>query len=418
MRFLHLADIHLDTPFAGRSRELRERLRSASREAFRRAVDLALDEDVHAVLLAGDLFDGASLSFATEGFLLDELKRLTRAGIPVVYATGNHDPSTLAGRAHALDWPDGMTVVGGPEPVRREISDREGRTVGAVVAAGHEGPAVTDDLASGFPRPTGTLPEVALLHAQVVTARGRDVHERYAPCELSTLEDSGYAYWALGHVHLRQRVSATPESWYPGNLQGRNPRETGAKGGLLVDLSEPETPRIEFRPLAPIRWERLVVDRLEGVRTLDALARTVETAWRDEREADPGLPGTEWLVRVELRGASPLCDTLRRPEDRTALEEMLKGELGLLDAELRTEAVHPPVDPDAHLERQDVLGEALRLLRQARTDAEVLRRVRPDELAGVTPGEDEDAYLRSLLEGLDGELVARMLERDAGDGTP
>ena len=51
MRFLHLADVHLDTPFAGRSDEVRRRLQEASREALRNAVSRALAERVHAVLL-------------------------------------------------------------------------------------------------------------------------------------------------------------------------------------------------------------------------------------------------------------------------------------------------------------------------------------------------------------------------------
>ena len=60
--------------------------------AFRRLVDLSLSERVDAVLIAGDLFDDERLSFQTERFLLEQLHRLDSERIPVVYATGNHDP--------------------------------------------------------------------------------------------------------------------------------------------------------------------------------------------------------------------------------------------------------------------------------------------------------------------------------------
>ena len=109
MRFLHLADVHLDTPFAGRRPEVRRRLRGAVREAFGTAVDTALEESVDAVVIAGDLFDGATLSFQTERFLLDELRRLTEVGIPVVYATGNHDPGRQQRRSR-IEWPTGVHV--------------------------------------------------------------------------------------------------------------------------------------------------------------------------------------------------------------------------------------------------------------------------------------------------------------------
>ena len=70
MRFVHVADVHLDTSFSGRSETVRNRLREASREAFRRAVDLAVREDAHAFLVAGDLFDVQVDSVdCTTGFL-------------------------------------------------------------------------------------------------------------------------------------------------------------------------------------------------------------------------------------------------------------------------------------------------------------------------------------------------------------
>ena len=94
MRFLHIADVHLETSFTGRSEEVRARLREASRQAFRNAVDLAIREDVHALLIAGDLFDGDRLSFQTERFLLEQVGRLNDQGISVVCATGNHDPGS------------------------------------------------------------------------------------------------------------------------------------------------------------------------------------------------------------------------------------------------------------------------------------------------------------------------------------
>src|SRR5690606_17712379 len=129
MRFLHLADVHLDTPFAGRSDAVRRRLREASREALARAVGCAIAEGVHAVLIAGDLFDGDRLSFRTERFLLDELRRLDEAGIPVVYATGNHDPGRDAYRTRPLAWPANVHVVADGAPRTLTISDSHGRAV-------------------------------------------------------------------------------------------------------------------------------------------------------------------------------------------------------------------------------------------------------------------------------------------------
>ncbi|NLM94171.1 MAG: DNA repair exonuclease, partial [Firmicutes bacterium] len=110
MRFVHLADAHLDTPFYGQGEDLRRRLREAARTSFSQAVDWALERRADAFLIAGDLFDNDLLSFATERFLLGEMSRLQEGGIQVFYATGNHDPGQAGYRAHALPWPKNVTL--------------------------------------------------------------------------------------------------------------------------------------------------------------------------------------------------------------------------------------------------------------------------------------------------------------------
>ncbi len=116
MRFVHVADVHLDTSFAGRSEAVRHRLREASREAFRRAVDLAIREEVHAFLVAGDLFDSDRLSLRTERFILEQILRLGDHGIAAVYATGNHDPGAAPHGPRRLTWPANSSMRQDDDP--------------------------------------------------------------------------------------------------------------------------------------------------------------------------------------------------------------------------------------------------------------------------------------------------------------
>jgi DNA repair protein SbcD/Mre11 len=415
MRFLHLADLHLDSPFAGRTVELRARLRDAARAALSSAVSVALDEEVDAVLIAGDLLDGEDLSFATERHLLEELSRLESGGVQVVYVTGNHDPGIRGGTVSRIPWPEGTRVIAGPDPVQIEIL-RDGEVVGVVTGVGHPSDRFGEDLSRAFPRPRGPLPQVGLLHTQVGGASGEGDHHRYAPSELVRLERSGHHYWALGHIHLRQELSTSPAIHYPGNLQGRSPRETGAKGGLLVDLESPGAPRVEFVELAPVRWERLRVDGLEALERTDEVVRRVEEVWGDVRKEDPGRPGTEWLVRVELTGPSPIVRDLESDQEQAGMSQVLAGTLGLLDVEIRTGTLRPFRGVEPHLDRQDVVGEALRLLRElvrdpARSPAAELE-LEAGDLAGFQLGEglSLDGYLRGLLEGEEATLVDALLE--------
>ncbi len=412
MRFIHVADVHLDAPFGARAPGVRRRLRKAAREAFREAVSLAIREDTHAFVVAGDLFDGDHLSFATERFLLEELRRLEAHGIQVVYATGNHDPSRAAAGQRSLAWPTNVHVSDSATPTRVRIDAPDGTPLGYVTAIGHETERETRDLSRLLPRPEGELPEVAVLHTQVRASPGADAHEPYAPSELGYLTRAGYDYWALGHVHRPMVLAEDPPVVYAGSLVPRSRGEVGPRGVYLVDISAQHHAALSFRPLSPVRWEVLEVDHLDDASTLDRLETLVEHAWSRRRsEIQDARAGTEWLLRVELRGPCPLWRELRMDENREALESALQARLGVLDAVLSTEGVLPAV-PVAELRaRPDPLGEALRLLEEVRADPTLLELPAAVELQGEDHPEEgtPDAYLRRLLEDAEAELAARFL---------
>lgn len=415
MRFLHLADLHLDTPIAGADPEVRARLREATREALVRAVDRALAEDVDAVLIAGDLFDGDRLSFRTERHLTEALDRLVSAGIQVVYATGNHDPGGPSSPADRIPWPEGVIVLSGPEPGRVPVK-RGDQTVGWVTGAGHPSARVEEDLSLAFPTPAGELPEVAILHTQVGGAPGAEGHDRYAPSELPRLRGAGYDYWALGHIHRPQELSRHPPIHYAGNIQGRHPGETGPRGGLLVELAPDGSPRVEFVELAPVRWEHLTVEGLEDAAHFDALMARIRKCWTEARAADPAPPGAEWAMRLELRGPSPLFRELQDEENLTELVRRVRIALDLLWAEIRTTGLHPPLDPATHRARPDVVGESLRLLERLRSGDEEhpasALGIAEEDLAGADP-QGLDAYIRELLRDQDAHLLATLLREDS-----
>lgn len=415
MRFLHIADVHLDTGFAGRSDEVRARLREASRTAFVRAVDLAIREDVHAILIAGDLFDGDRLSFETERFLLRETERLQDHQITVVYATGNHDPGGNTGGPRTLPWPACVRVADDRTPRRFQILDRQRDPVGFVTAVGHDGPRVSEDLSRLLPAPGDELPEVALLHTQVHSSEAAEQHHAYAPSDLTWLRHAGYDYWALGHIHVGQELSDDPPIWYSGSLQGKTHGDRGARGGLLVDLSDRRNPAVSFRSLAPVRWDTIEASHLDHVDSLDELERAIRVAWQAVRDADPAPHDIEWMVRVVLSGPCPLWSELRTEEDRATLGRELRGVLGALDVLVVADTVHPVIPLDEHRLRTDVLGEVLRLSDAVRGGRVSLHGVLEGGLAGVT-GDDPaaiDAYVRDLLGGADGELAARLLEGES-----
>ncbi|MCH2169841.1 exonuclease SbcCD subunit D [Myxococcota bacterium] len=415
-RFLHVADLHLETHFGG-SRQTRARLRAATLEAFDRAVTYAIDQNLHAVLLAGDVYDDPLLSLRTEAVLTRQLRKLTEAGIWCLIAAGNHDPGGEMFRArdlcHDLRDTSGLARVHwfrGPRPEPVSVCDGDGQPVGIVVGAGHSASSEATNLARAFPTAheiSNELPVVGLLHTHVASAKIGAQHERYAPSASTDYHRLGYAYWALGHIHARQRAVPDLPVFYAGNLQGRNPRETGPKGGFVVDAQAGSHAEPEFVRLAPVRWLREEIELprdLSSGRLADHLSATLENL----RE----WPGEEIAARLELVGEHPLAVRLRDAGQREDLAREIATRTGALEIQLRTEGLCQPVNRDELRRAATVLAHALALLDRLEGDPELLAQLAPSVLAGAPdPGTTPDSdYLRELLVGLPEELISRYLE--------
>jgi DNA repair exonuclease SbcCD nuclease subunit len=416
-RFLHLADLHLETSFGGLP-STRERLRRATFEAFEAAVDYAIEGALHAVVVAGDLYDDPLLSIRTELMLERQVARLDEAGVWFVAVCGNHDPGGPRHRSSRLGLEtdhngarrERVRILRDRHPEAVRITDRGGEPVGIVVGAGHMTETESTNLAEGFPRVAAGLPVVGLLHSHVSSARTASSHDRYAPSGQADFERLEYSYWALGHIHMRQRAVSDLPVHYAGNLQGRNPKETGAKGGLVVEARAGIAAEPEFVQFAPVRWERLIVDQLPDSHSAAALVNCVSS-----RVAALGGSSDQLALRVELVGETPLAPTLRVPSEVEALEAELAARTGALEVQLRDGGVMRPIDRTALSSSPTVLTGALELIERAAREPELLAGLSPDELAAATEPEARDDYLRSLLDDLSEELIERSIAVGTAD---
>ena len=114
LRFVHAADLHLDSPFSGlRSLapdNVTSALRQATFDAYENIIDLCIAERADALLIAGDVYDGADRSLRAQLRFVDGLRRLDAAGIRSFICHGNHDP--LNGWEARLDLPQGCVRFG------------------------------------------------------------------------------------------------------------------------------------------------------------------------------------------------------------------------------------------------------------------------------------------------------------------
>ena len=416
MKFLHAADIHLDSPLRGLDRyegAPADEIRGATRRALENLVSLASEEEVDFVILAGDLFDGDWPDFNTGLFFVKQMARLGQHNIPVYAVRGNHDAESKITRK--LPWPENVHFFSArkPESIRLDGLD--------VVIHGQSFPTQTvmDDLAQAYPAAVSGKLNIGVLHTSL---DGREGHATYAPTSLTVLKSKGYDYWALGHVHRREVVNTEPLVVFPGNTQGRHIKEIGSKGCELVTLKNGRL-RTEHRSLDVLRWHAIEVD-VEGTTDLDeVLERTRRALEGTAATAEDRLIA----VRVSVVGRADVHNMIAtqlaafREQVRALAIACGQGSVWIEKVKVTTAM---PVDLAALKERNDPLGELVRQLeilaagdRLARealaAELQPLRQKLPAEVTESAEGLllDDAETVKRLCASLAPDLLSRALDQ-------
>jgi DNA repair protein SbcD/Mre11 len=323
VRFVHTADLHLDTPFRGLTGwnpQLSKKLKDATFRSFRMITDLCLERKVDFLIISGDIFDSINKSLAAQLKFFSELKRLSDHGISAYFVCGNHDPFD--------SW---LGILNLPEKVYRFDPDkceymtfrRGEKAIADIHGISFREAAVRQNLAMNFSLPAKPSPiSIGVLHGTVGLS---GPHEKYAPFSIEDIADKGFDYWALGHIHKSQIIrNSNPTVVYPGNPQGRDFGETGIKGCYLVNIRTDHEPELEFIPTQLIRFENAEID-LTGAERIEQLEEKI-------REAMENIAGfktkTNLILRICLKGRTSLHDQLCKPDEiQKLLEHFNDGQL-------------------------------------------------------------------------------------------
>jgi DNA repair exonuclease SbcCD nuclease subunit len=313
MRIVHAADLHIDSPLRGLppyDGAPIAAVREAPRRACEKLVAYCIESKASLLLLAGDLYDGDWRDFSTGLFFANEMSRLREAGVRVAVVYGNHDAASVITRK--LQLPENVKHLSSKKPETITYEDL------GVAVHGRSFPerAVTDDLSRDYPTPISGILNFGLLHT---CADGHAGHEPYAPCKVDSLRARGYDYWALGHVHQREVLSREPWVVFPGNLQGRHVRETGAKGATVIDVEDGRIESVEHVAFDVVRWAECAVTMPESSTVTDVVdaARAELSAELDRAE------GRVLAARLLVRG--PESITGRVAAEREAVTAELRA---------------------------------------------------------------------------------------------
>ncbi len=413
-KFIHAADIHLDSPLRGLERyegAPAEYIRNATREALKNMVEVALKEEVSFVLVSGDLYDGDWRDYNTGLFFSAQVARLRDAGVRVFLVRGNHDAASQITRQ--LRLPDNLRDFSTTRPETVYLEE-----LGvALHGQGFANPAVTEDLSRRYPSPARDYFNIGLLHT---CASGREGHENYAPSDINYLASKGYDYWALGHVHNRELLREDPYIIFPGNIQGRHIRESGARGCMMVSVRNGQVDALEHVELDVLRWSLCEVDAA-GAKTMDDILERAE-GLLEQKVQESG--GRFLAVRFIVTGACQLHSKL--VEDPFQLQSNMRslatfssaGKAWVEKVEIRTRPLARPEEVWANHPSVYLLNYSGELQKDDETLLELLSELERDKNAlpsDIFEEGDIDLtgpdYIRSLLPQVEELIFSRLREK-------
>lgn len=393
MKFIHTADIHLDSPLSGLAAYKdapADLLRTVTRDAFAKLVDVAIEESVDFMVIAGDLYDGTWKDYNTGHFFCREMGRLNKVDIPVYLLFGNHDADSEMTKKLAL--PTNVHQFESRKPSTFRI---EALKV-ALHGRSYKDAATLENLATGYPDPIAGWLNIGVLHTAL---GGNAAHANYAPCSVAELNAKGYDYWALGHVHEHAIVQESPWIVFPGNLQGRHIRETGSRGAVIVTVDDGGVQSVDRLLVDLLRWHILDVDA-SSANEMSEVVRLVGQAF--ERLVGSTPEKIFLSVRVCIKGKTAAHGELFGLESQ--LREEILGQAASQGIDrLWVEKVRLETQPMSDIgevgERSDAIADLHALLSGAPEDADFLKSLLDD--------------LRPMVDKAPIELIKSVPELDA-----
>ncbi len=295
-KFIHTADLHLDSPFRGLTHipeHIYKSIQISTFSAFDKIIDYCIEYNVDFLLISGDIFDTDERSIKAEIYFSKGLERLNQQGINVYIIHGNHDPVNKI--KSKFNWPENVYSFSAKK-VENFSFYKENEEVARIYGRSYPTKAFLENIVPDYlVKKADNVFNIGLLHTNV---DGNKEHGSYAPTTLSELKNTDIDYWALGHIHKAGiLLDKAPMIVYSGTPQGGNIKETGDKSCLLVEVEKSNIKKTKWLNTSRIIWEQLDID-ISGVETTDQVIKLIE------EEIDVVFSKTElpMIIRIKLVG--------------------------------------------------------------------------------------------------------------------
>lgn len=351
VKILHCADLHIENEGKG-NYQLVQNHYSDLLKGLRQIIQLANEEEVDILLIAGDLFDASAVDTVT----LNSVKEsLSRCDASIFISPGNHDYVSIESPYSDADWPDNTFIF------RKQWESFELAHLNTVVwGAAFQSTHVEESLFAETADLDSDKINLCCMHGDLVS---NTVDSNYHPITRDQISSLAVDYLALGHIHKRTEIqkSAATSYAYSGNPVGRGFDELGPRG-VYLGLVGKERVDLDFHPIAERQylWEEIDVS---GLFTEREILNTI----REELEKRCGKEWKTHYYRLVFVG--------EKPDDQliswTSIKDQLSDETAYVEIQDRT---IPSIDLESAAEENTLQGafvrNALRDLKNKKNEEE------------------------------------------------
>lgn len=307
IEILFVGDIHLGKSPSRLPDDL-DKAEHSPAAAWRNTVDRAIEDEVDAVVLAGDVVESVKDRFEALPELEAGVRRLADARIRTLGVAGNHDVEALPSLARLI--PEFHLLGAGGQWEVQTLHGKDGGEVDLCGWSFNKQEVPNSPLESFDKKPRDGVPMLGVVHGDLDRPGSR-----HAPIARTELENAALDGWFLGHIHKPDALQVPRPIGYLGSISGVDfgPGERGLHGPWKVRVEGEHISLLEQIPLAPLRYERLDVpiDDLEvdGERTTEEVAVAAILAAARARAEELRSEGNDALralaLRVHLTGREP-----------------------------------------------------------------------------------------------------------------
>lgn len=307
MKFIHLADAHLDMPFTSikNNRDLVKRRHLEQKFIFKRAIDLAKEENVEAIFIAGDLFEDKYVQKETINYIISLFNEIS--DIKVYITPGNHDPLIKSSPYNTYNWPDNVFIFS--NEVGMDTFDNVN-----IYGVGFNDFEMDTDVIKDIKIEEDKI-NILITHGTLDGAS-----HKYHDIKSEWL--SKFDYVALGHIHL-PKIDNT-KIIYPGSLIAGGFDEPGEHGLIIGNITK-ENLDIKFVRVDSEKFETKVLD----ISNFSSINEIIDKLELKEDFYKIVLTGTKNVEIEKLKEAlnlsgKKICDVEDKTHNEYNLEEISK----------------------------------------------------------------------------------------------